>query len=157
MYIVFNQLISYTKAVITLNIISQNTLFKVNRKELVKEKTKLFYFRFKPKTQRRYTLIIKQLLAYIVQCISFKDKADQLPFKLSIQQQSTYNIIIEYADNLTEAWKKHSGNPEAPEIARLLNLLETTILKLYISVLNHFTKNTEYNSVLISFLTILSI
>jgi hypothetical protein len=64
---------------------------------------------------------------------------------------------MEYIDDLTEAWKEHSGDPEALEIVRLLDLLETTILELYISILDHFTKDTEYDSVLISFLTILSV
>ena len=65
--------------------------------------------------------------------------------------------MIEYADNLTKAQKEHSSNPEVPEITRLLDLLETAILKLYISILNYFTKDTEYNSVLVSFLTVFSI
>jgi hypothetical protein len=65
-HIVFDRLINLAKAVITPNVISWNALFEVNRKELVKERTKLFYFRFKPETRRRYVLVVKQLLAYIV-------------------------------------------------------------------------------------------
>lgn len=42
-------------------------------------------------------------------------------------------------------------------MVRLLDLLEVDVLILYISILNHFTKDTEYNSVLVSFLTVLSI
>lgn len=77
------------KAVITPIVISWNALFEVNRKELIKERIKPFHFQFKPEIQRRYTLIVKQLLAYIIQYMSFKDKADRLPFKLSMRQQST--------------------------------------------------------------------
>ena len=156
-HIAFDRLINHAKAVITPNVISWNALFEVNRKELVKERTKPFHFRFKPETQRRYALVVKQLLAYIVRCMSFKDKADRPPFKLSIRQQSAYDVMMEHADDLTEAWKEHGGDPEAPEIARLLDLLETAVLELYISVLDHFTKDTEYDSVLVSFLTVLSV
>nr|CEG03793.1 unnamed protein product [Fusarium acuminatum CS5907] len=134
-HIAFDRLINHARAVITPNVISWNALFEVNRKELVKERTKPFHFRFKPETQRRYALVIKQLLA----CIS------------------AYDVMMEYVDDLTEAWKEYSGDPEAPEIARLLDLLETAVLELYISILDHFTKDTEYDSVLISFLTVLSV
>ncbi|KAK7586289.1 hypothetical protein V3481_009034 [Fusarium oxysporum f. sp. vasinfectum] len=64
---------------------------------------------------------------------------------------------MEHADDLTDAWKENGGDPEAPEIVRCLDLLETAVLELYISVLNHFTKDTEYDRVLVSFLTVLSV
>ncbi|SCV59328.1 uncharacterized protein FFFS_13897 [Fusarium fujikuroi] len=89
--------------------------------------------------------------------MSFEDKADRPPFKLSIQQQKAYDATIEHADDLTDAWKENGGNLEAPEIVRLLDLRETAVLELYISVLDHFTKDTEYDSVLVSFLTVLSV
>jgi hypothetical protein len=111
-HIAFDRLIGHAKTVITPNVISWNALFEVNRKVLIKERTKPFHFRFKPETQRRYALVIKQLLVYIVRCMSFEDKADRPPFKLSMRQQSAYDIMMEYADDLTEAWKEHSGDPE---------------------------------------------
>ncbi|KAF4446763.1 hypothetical protein F53441_9623 [Fusarium austroafricanum] len=154
-HIAFDRLVNHAKAIITPDIISWNALFEVNRKELMKERTKPFHFRFKPETQRRYALVVKQLLAYIVRCMSFDDKADRPPFKLSIRQQKAYDVMMDHADGLSDAWKEHSGDPEAPEIAGLLDLLETAVLELYISVLDHFTKDTEYDSVLVSFLTVL--
>ncbi|WKT53675.1 hypothetical protein QSH57_004259 [Fusarium oxysporum f. sp. vasinfectum] len=156
-HIAFDRLVNHAKAVITPDVVSWNALFEVNRKELTKERTKPFHFRFKPEAQRRYALVVKQLLAYIVRCMSFEDKADRPPFKLSIRQQSAYDIMMEHADDLTDAWKENGGDPEAPEVVRLLDLLETAVLELYISVLDHFTKDTEYDSVLVSFLTVLSV
>ncbi|KAF5268072.1 hypothetical protein FOXYS1_1041 [Fusarium oxysporum] len=132
-HIAFDRLVNHAKAVITPDVVSWNALFEVNRKELMKERTKPFHFRFKPETQRRP------------------------PFKLSIRQQSAYNVMMEHADDLTDAWKENGGDPEAPEIVRLLDLLETAVLELYISILDHFTKDTEYGSVLVSFLTVLSV
>ncbi|KAH7459260.1 hypothetical protein FOMA001_g20082 [Fusarium oxysporum f. sp. matthiolae] len=138
-HIAFDRLVNHAKAVITPDV------------------DKAIPFRFKPETQRRYALVVKQLLAYIVRCMSFEDKADRPPFKLSIRQQSAYDIMMEHADDLTDAWKENGGDPEAPEVVRLLDLLETAVLELYISVLDHFTKDTEYDSVLVSFLTVLSV
>lgn len=48
------------------DILSWNALFEVKRKELQKERTRPFHFRFTPETQRRYTLVVKQLLAYVM-------------------------------------------------------------------------------------------
>ncbi|KAI3571763.1 hypothetical protein IWW34DRAFT_585304, partial [Fusarium oxysporum f. sp. albedinis] len=131
-HIAFDRLVNHAKAVITPDIVSWNALFEVNRKELMKERTKPFHFRFKPETQRRYALVVKQLLAYIVRCMSFENKADRPPFKLSIRQQIAYDATMEHADDLTDAWKENRGDPEAPEIVRLLDLLETAVLELYI-------------------------
>jgi hypothetical protein len=39
-HIAFDRLINHAKAVITRNVISWNALFEVNRKELLKERTK---------------------------------------------------------------------------------------------------------------------
>uniref|UniRef100_A0A0C4BKZ6 Uncharacterized protein n=1 Tax=Fusarium oxysporum (strain Fo5176) TaxID=660025 RepID=A0A0C4BKZ6_FUSOF len=52
-HIAFDRLVNHAKAVITPDIVSWNALFEVNRKELMKERTKPFHFRFKPETQRR--------------------------------------------------------------------------------------------------------
>lgn len=150
-------MVSHAKAVISPDTVSWNALFEVNRKELSKERTKPFHFRSKPETQRRCTLVVKQLIAYLVRCMSFEDKADRPPFKLSRRQQSAYDTMMEHADDLTDAWREHSGDPEAPAVSKLLDQLESDVLELYISVLDHFTKDTEYESVLVSFLTVLSI
>jgi len=102
-------------------------------------------------------LVVKQLLAYIVRCMSLEDKIARPLFKLSPRQESAYIIMIEHADDLADAWEEHSGDIEAPAVSKFFNLLKNNILELYISVLDHFTKDTEYDSVLVSFLTVLSV
>lgn len=57
---------------------------------------------------------------------------------------------MDRADALTDAWAEHDGDPEAAEVAKLLVLLEDEVLTRYISIVDHFTKNTEYDSVLVS-------
>lgn len=86
-----------------------------------------------------------------------EDPESRPPFKLSRRQHDAYENIMDHADALADAWAKHSSNLEAAEVVKLLDLLEINVLTLYISILNHFTKDTEYNSVLVSFLTVLSI
>ncbi|KAK1621515.1 hypothetical protein BDP81DRAFT_512085 [Colletotrichum phormii] len=141
----FDRLVDHAKAVITPSVVTWNALFEVNRTELSKERTKPFHFRFKPETQRRYGLVVKQLLAYFVRCMSLDNEADRPPFKLSTGQQTAYNT------------NEGGRDPDVPGIAGLLDGLETAVLELYISVLDHFTKDSEYDSVLVSFLTVLSI
>ena len=121
-HIAFDQMVNNAKAVITPEYVSWNALFEINRKELHKERSKPFHFRFKLETQRRYMLVVKQLLAYIVRCMSLEDKTARPPFKLSPRQESAYNIMIEHADDLADAWEEHGGDTEAPAVSKLLDL-----------------------------------
>ncbi|KAK1613484.1 hypothetical protein BDP81DRAFT_401265 [Colletotrichum phormii] len=125
-HMAFDRLVDHAKAVITPSVVTWNALFEVNRTELSKERTKPFHFRFKPETQRRYGLVVKQLLAYF----------------------TAYNAVMDHADDLAEAWNEGGRDPDAPGIAGLLDGLEIAVLELYISVLDHFTKDSEYDSVL---------
>ncbi|KAJ9419940.1 hypothetical protein QL093DRAFT_2639780 [Fusarium oxysporum] len=142
-HIAFDQMVNRAKGVITSDIILWNALFEVNRKELDKDRAKPFHFRFKLEIQRRYTLVVKQLLAYIVRCMSFEGEADRRPFKLDRRQQGAYDIMMEHGDDLTDAWKEYGGDPAAHKVSRLLDLLESDILELYISIVDHFTKITS--------------
>ncbi|KAL6401245.1 hypothetical protein AUP68_08437 [Ilyonectria robusta] len=92
------------------NVVSWNVLFEANRKELDKERTTPFYFRFK-----------------------------------------------QYVDDLTDTLEENDGNLKALRVVELHTLLEESVLELYISILDYFTKTTEYQSVLVSFLIVLSI
>lgn len=51
-HIVFNRMVLHAKGNIRPDVLSWNALFEVNRKELHKERSKLFHFRFKAETQR---------------------------------------------------------------------------------------------------------
>lgn len=156
-HMAFDRMVLHAKGNIRPDVLSWNALFEVNRKELHKERSKPFHFRFKAETQRRYALVVKQLLAYVVRCMSLEDPGRRPPFKLSMRQQDTYESMMDHADALADAWAAHGGDVEAAEVVRLLDLLEVDVLTLYISILDHFTKDTEYDSVLVSFLTVLSI
>ncbi|KAM6504808.1 hypothetical protein FSOLCH5_015297 [Fusarium solani] len=133
------------------DVVSWNVLFEVNRKELNKERSTPFHFRFKPKTRKKYTTVALQLVAYIIRAMAIEDPADRPPFKLSTRQATAYETTMKYADELTDIWAERAGNQQAERIKELQSLLEEAVLELYISVLDHFTKTTEYQSVLVSF------
>ncbi|KAH6953729.1 hypothetical protein BKA56DRAFT_504585, partial [Ilyonectria sp. MPI-CAGE-AT-0026] len=139
------------------SVVSWNVLFEVNRKELDKERSTPFHFRFKRVTRKRYITVCLQLFAYIVRAMAFEDPADRPPFKLSRRQSAAYSAMMQHVDDLTDILQEHNGNLEAPRVAELQTLLEEAVLELYISILDHFTKTIEYQSVLVSFLMVLSI
>lgn len=153
----FERLVSRARAVATPEAVSWNALFEVNRKELNKERSKPFHARFKAKTQTAYISVYRQLLAYIVRAVSLDNKAERPPFKLSRRQTEAYEAMMAHADDLTDAWEEYKEDRQAEPVARLLTALEDNILELCISILDHLTKDTEYNSILVSFLTVLSI
>ncbi|KAL6411079.1 hypothetical protein AUP68_07518 [Ilyonectria robusta] len=139
------------------NVVSWNVLFEANRKELDKEQTTPFHFRFKQVTRKRYITVCLQLFAYIIRCMAFENPAHRLLFKLSQRQSAAYNAMMQHVDDLTDMLEENDGNLKAPRVVELHTLLEESVLELYISILDHFTKTTEYQSVLVSFLMVLSI
>ncbi|EXK77360.1 hypothetical protein FOQG_17929 [Fusarium oxysporum f. sp. raphani 54005] len=64
---------------------------------------------------------------------------------------------MDYTRELIDIENKIKPMPISSRINELHKLLENTALTFYISVLNHFTKATKYDSILVSFLTVLSI
>jgi len=65
--------------------------------------------------------------------------------------------MIDSTVNLININNKVEPIPILLQINELHQSLKNTTLTFYISILNHFTKVTKYNSILVSFLTVLSI
>ncbi|KAF4449199.1 hypothetical protein F53441_7481 [Fusarium austroafricanum] len=139
------------------SVVSWNVLFKVNRKELHKERSTPFHFRFKRQTQKKYITVCLQFFAYAIRAISCENALDRPPFKLTESQVTAFNTIIDHAAELIDINNKVEPMPTSSRINELHRLLEEAALAFYISVLDHFTKVTKYDSILVSFLTILSI
>ncbi|KAH7231629.1 uncharacterized protein BKA55DRAFT_712855, partial [Fusarium redolens] len=112
--------------------VSWNVLFEVNRKELHKERSTPFHFRFKRQTRKKY-------------------------IALTEGQTTAFDMMMDYAAELIDIENKVEPMPASSRINELHELLENAALVFYISVLDHFTKATEYDSILVSFLTVLSI
>jgi hypothetical protein len=62
-----------------------------------------------------------------------------------------------YAAEPIDIENKIGSIPTLSRINKLHKLLENAALAFYISILNHFTKMTKYDSILISFFIVLSI
>ncbi|KAF4449204.1 hypothetical protein F53441_7480 [Fusarium austroafricanum] len=134
-----------------------NVLFKVNQKELHKERSTPFHFRFKRQTRKKYLAVCLQFFAYAIRAISCEDASDRPPFKLTKSQDTTFDMIIDHAAELVDIDNKVEPVPTSSRITKLHQQLKDAALTFYISILNYFTKVTKYDSILVSFLTILSI
>jgi hypothetical protein len=139
------------------SVVSWNVLFEVNRKELHKERSTPFHFRFKRQTRKKYIAVCLQFFAYAVRAISCEDASDRPPFKLTESQDTAFDIMMDHAAELVDIDNKVEPVPTSSRITELHQQLEDAALAFYISVLDHFTKVTEYDSILVSFLTVLSI
>jgi hypothetical protein len=134
-----------------------NVLFEVSWKELYKERSTPFYFRFKRQTRKKYIAVCLQFFAYAVRAISCENAADRPPFKLTRSQATAFDTMIDHAAELVDIKNRVKPIPISSRIQELHQRLKDAALAFYISVLDHFTKVTEYNSILVSFLTVLSI
>ncbi|KAJ3453241.1 hypothetical protein MRS44_018896 [Fusarium solani] len=139
------------------NVISWNVLFEVNRKELHKERSTPFHFRFKRQTRKKYIAVCLQFFAYVVRAMSYEDAADRPPFKLTERQSAAFDTMMDHAAELADTPNGPGDVSILSRIKELHTMLEEAALAFYVSVLDHFTKSTEYDSVLVSFLMVLSI
>ncbi|KAF4442502.1 hypothetical protein F53441_11725 [Fusarium austroafricanum] len=112
---------------------------------------------FKRQTQKKYIAVCLQFFAYAIRAISCENASDRPPFKLTESQVTAFDTIMDHAAELIDIDNKVEPVPTSSRINELHRLLEEAALAFYISVLDHFTKVTEYNSILVSFLTVLSI
>ncbi|GKU10137.1 unnamed protein product, partial [Fusarium langsethiae] len=137
--------------------VSWNVLFEVNRKELHKERSTPFHFRFKRQTRKKYIAVCLQFFAYAVRAMSCENPSNRPPFKLTESQVAAFDKMMDYAGDLVDIDNKVEPIPSLLQVNELHQSLEDAALAFYISVLDHFTKGTEYDSILVSFLTVLSI
>lgn len=137
--------------------VSWNVLFEVNRKELRKERSTPFHFRFKRQTRKKYIAVCLQFFAYAVRAISCENASDRPPFRLTKNQVSAFDKMMDNAADLVDIDNKVEPLPASSRINELHQRLEDSALAFYVSILDHFTKVTEYESILVSFLTVLSI
>lgn len=132
-------------------------LFEANRKDHQTERNRPFHFRKRPATEKRYLQVCFQLLAYIVRVMTIEEKGERPPFKLTGRQTKAYEAMMDVADVLGDAVNEANGGLEGRKAKQLMGALEKAVLEMFISVLDHETKDTEYESILVSFITVLSI
>jgi superfamily II DNA helicase RecQ len=161
--------------------VSSNVLFELNRIETDKERTEPFHFRHKQHTRKKYTNICLHFFAYITRAMSLENSEDRPAFKLNVPQRRRFDRMMDAARDVEMAASSsrsrdgdgpeagdendsedisnngpehgrgatHSTNPQAD--------LDKHTLELFLLVIGHPTIHTEHESVLVSFLTVLSI
>ncbi|KAM0277281.1 hypothetical protein ACHAQH_005940 [Verticillium albo-atrum] len=131
----FDRLVKRATAVAVAETVSWNALFEVNRKDVHKERSRPFHFRHN-QTDHPEEIHRCEPAAIV---------------------RTAYNEMMNIADEVTDLWKSTTCDPEAPATMTLLAALESSVLEMIISILDHETKDTEYESILVSFLMVLSI
>ncbi|KAF6793337.1 hypothetical protein CMUS01_16109 [Colletotrichum musicola] len=132
-------------------------LFEANRKDHQSERSRPFHFRKRPATEKRYLQVCLQLMAYIVRVMTIEDKNERPPFRLTSRQTKAYETMMDVAEVLGEVVDEAGGDLEGPEAKRLIGELEKAVLDMFLSVLDHETKQSEYENILVSFIAVLSI
>jgi hypothetical protein len=147
------RLVRRGQAVTQAKVVSWNALFEVNRTDRHKERSRPFHFLHMKETRRAYTKVCMQLFGYLVQTITFEQAKDRPPFMLSERQKAAYEAIIDAANHLSDT----EDDGARSSTAQLYQNLDNAVLEIYISILDYYTKATEYNSILVSFIMVLSV
>ncbi|KAM0348436.1 hypothetical protein ACHAP4_010951 [Fusarium culmorum] len=135
---VLDQLIWEAQGLIYRQEVPLNARFEVTRYDLNTASRKPFSFRHKQETKRRYASILKQLIVYTLRCLALEDPAERPPFRVSRQQQKAYEDLMAVGDKLLEDLKLEA-------------------LRLFMTILCQQTKDSEHESIMVSFLSVLSI
>lgn len=154
---VLDQLVWEAQGLIYRQEVPLNARFEVARYDLNTASRKPFNFRHKQETKRRYANITKQLIVYTLRCLGLDNPAERPPFKVSRQQQKAYDDLMEVADELEEQWKVAQGQLSDRILAQLLEDLKRETLRLFMTILRQQTKDSEHESIMVSFLSVLSI
>ncbi|KAJ4129428.1 hypothetical protein NW765_016300 [Fusarium oxysporum] len=154
---VLDQLVWEAQGLIYRQEVPLNARFEVARYDLNTASRKPFNFCHKQETKRRYANITKQLIVYTLRCLGLDNPAERPPFKVSRQQQKAYDDLMEVADQLEEQWKVAQGQLSDRILAQLLEDLKRETLRLFMTILRQQTKDSEHESIMVSFLSVLSI
>ncbi|KAH6949060.1 hypothetical protein DER45DRAFT_624277 [Fusarium avenaceum] len=156
-FIALDQLVWEAQGLIYRQEVPLNARFEVARYDLNTASRKPFNFRHKQETKRRYASILKQLIIYALRCLALDDPAERPPFKVSRQQQKAYEDLMEVGDKLERRWKVARGQLSNRILTQLMEDLKHETLRLFITILRQQTKDSEYESIMVSFLSVLSI
>ncbi|RGP76773.1 hypothetical protein FSPOR_6, partial [Fusarium sporotrichioides] len=154
---VLDQLVWEAQGLIYRQEVPLNARLEVARYDLNTASRKPFSFRHKQETKRRYATMLKQLIVYTLRCLSLEDPAGRPPFKVSRQQQKTYDDLMAVGDKVEERWKVARGQLSDRILTQLLEDLKLEALRLFMAILRQQTKDSEHESIMVSFLCVLSV
>ncbi|KAM0540020.1 hypothetical protein ACHAPJ_013628, partial [Fusarium lateritium] len=156
-FIVLDQLVWEAQGLIYRQEVPLNARFEVARYNINTASRKPFNFRHKQETKRRYASILKQLIVYALRCFALDDPSERPPFKVSRQQQKAYDDLMEVGDKLEEQWKAARGQLSDRILSQLMEDLKHETLRLFMTILRQQTKDSEHDSIMVSFISVLSI
>ncbi|RBR06912.1 uncharacterized protein FIESC28_10883 [Fusarium coffeatum] len=154
---VLDQLIWEAQGLIYRQEVPLNARFEVARYDINTASRKPFNFRHKQETKRRYASILKQLIVYTLRCLDLEDPTERPPFKVSRQQQKAYEDLMAVGDELEDQWKAARGQLPDQVLTQLMEGLKRETLRLFMTILRQQTKDSEHESIMVSFLSVLSI
>ncbi|KAJ4175501.1 hypothetical protein NW767_015765 [Fusarium falciforme] len=131
--------------------------FEVNRLDINTANRKPFSYNHKQKTKRRYAQVVKQLLLYALRCLELDDPTARPPFKVSSRQKKAYDGLMDISDDMEDHWKQSQGDLSDQLVAEIFDRLKEATLRFFMSLLHHHAKDAEHDSIMVSFLTVLSI
>nr|CEG05029.1 unnamed protein product [Fusarium clavum] len=131
--------------------------FEVARHDINKASEKPFHFHHKQETKRRYANVVKQLTVYAIRCLAMEDEAERPPFKTTEMLRDAYDTLMESADEAQDQWAEVQGQLSDPKLKQLLETLKDKTLHFLIHILRQKTKDSEHESIMVSFLCVLSI
>ncbi|KAH7228392.1 hypothetical protein B0J15DRAFT_375969, partial [Fusarium solani] len=133
------------------------TLFEVYRTDRSAPANRPFLYIHQQKTKTAYAEVGTKLLMYIMRCFDIEDLSERPPFKITPRQQAAYEELILAAGAYEDIWLRKKGDPSDQDVLDAFEQLKHRILRLFIAVLNHTTKNSEFESVIVSFIQGLNI
>ena len=157
----FRRLIKASIRVAVTDIVGQATLFEAHRKEASKKATKPFNSRMDKTTFKVYTDVWNQLLSYIWRADDLEEE-ERPKYKITIQQQEAFDHLIDVVDVVIQSesgpeeyYDNHYSNQPRPETDEAR--LESAVLELCITLLDHQFGDHQYESVIISGLAVLGL
>lgn len=154
---VLDQLVSETRGLIYRQEIPFAARLDVARVSYHLAASKPFTFNHKAETKKRYINIAKQLIIYTLRCLDYEDPDDRPPFMLTDRLKLTYQTVMDRAKAAVDQWMAVKGDLSDQIMADPMEKLKDATLSLFIAILSQPIKDSEHDSIMVSFLAVLSI
>jgi superfamily II DNA helicase RecQ len=148
----FHQLIRQAQKNAVSDVVGRAALFEAHRKEPSKKPGKLFNSRMDKTTFRQYTLYWGQLLSYVVRTDEIEE-AKRPKFTVTSKQQDTLDDLMDAVDQVVDLERERPGEPTREFDKKV----QSRLLQLCITLLDHELGDNEYQSVIISGMAVMGL
>jgi superfamily II DNA helicase RecQ len=119
--------------------------------------SKPFTFNHKAETKKRYINIAKQLILYTLRCLSYAEAEVRPPFRVTDVIERAGKAVVDRGNEAAERWSAVKGDLSDQTMAEPMEKLKEATLSLFIALLGQPIKDSEHDSILVSFLAVLSV